>query len=62
MKEQKSKKECKHEKVVMIGLWDGKDENGKRTGGPEVECMLCKEHLFISWEDWHKIPSENKTD
>lgn len=57
MDKDKSYKSCEHTKVKQTGLWDGPD-----NGGPIAECELCDKEINFTWEEWDRIPKENKTE
>ena len=61
MEKKSQTKKCTCDKITQVGLWDGEDQNGKKTGGPSVKCDDCDYHFNLTWEKWNEIPDENKT-
>lgn len=57
----KNKADCSHAMVKRDGLWDGINEISKeRIGGPVAFCKECGKKLYLSQEEWNKIPEQNR--
>lgn len=61
MENEAQSEKCTCDRITQIGLWDGEDPDGNKTGGPAVKCDDCELEFNLTWEKWNKIPAENKT-
>lgn len=61
MDKKADEKKCTCDKITQVGLWDGEDVEGNKTGGPTVKCNDCDYEFNLSWERWNEVPNENKT-
>jgi len=52
---------CEHGPWHWAGLWDGKDGEGKPTGGPLAFCEHCGDHRKFVWSEWKALLPEQRT-
>ena len=43
--------DCSH-KLKEIGVWQGRDQYGKKISGPKLRCNLSREEICPTWSEW----------